>query len=391
MNFNNMGQLLPVIDTETCIECGLCYTNCPGLDFRGIQYPKNEIDPFHGTIENVYVGRTLNEDVYRNSQSGGMVTAILLYLFKTKKIEAAIVCRVEYSVSYTSQAVVVTDSSLLYETQKSSYTPIDMVSALKKTTCYSSVAFVGTGCHIQGVKALQSFNSQYNNVKYKLGLICDRTLSKTVTDVLYGSHFLGEKKKIIWRDKTENYRNAKVIIENQAGLRKEVPTYKRFILKEYFTPPRCRICFDKLNVHADIVLGDPWGMSGVDWDRGMSVVIVRNKIGREILSSMQKNGDIDIKLASLDELFAGQYISQRKENVKSYSQAYLHNQWMLPSYYSFSKHITKNVCSKSKKLLQYNVLAMKSKEYICKKINYAMNIQILKQNIKDGLRKLIRR
>lgn len=31
-----------------------------------------------------------------------------------------------------------------------------------------------------------------------------------------------------------------------------------------FTSPRCRVCFDKVCVFADIVLGDPWRMTEVD-------------------------------------------------------------------------------------------------------------------------------
>ena len=37
-------------------------------------------------------------------------------------------------------------------------------------------------------------------------------------------------------------------------------------LKDMFTAPHCRICYDKVNVFSDIVFGDPWCMDDVDWN-----------------------------------------------------------------------------------------------------------------------------
>ncbi len=332
MKYDDIGRLLPMIDETKCTNCGLCYSHCPSLDLKGIQLPHAE-DKYIGKVEKVYVGKATDERIYKNSQSGGLVTATLKYLFDSEKIDAAVVCRVEDATEYTPKAIVITKTDNLFACQKSSYVPIDIVSAMKQTEQYHSIAVVGTGCHIQGIRALQSFNTKYRDkVKYRLGLICDRTLCKTVTDVLYGYYYKGQQKRLIWRDKSLSYKNARILIKTTDNKIVQVPTWKRHKLKDPFTNPRCRICFDKLNTGADIVYGDPWGMSNVDWNGGMSLVMSRTSEGAKILKEMMHYLLADLREAPLEEAIAGQHIEKRKKDVSSALSCYHMKGWLMPSY-----------------------------------------------------------
>lgn len=332
MKYDNIGRLLPIVDESKCANCGLCYNHCPSLDCQGIQMPDTE-DKYIGHIENVYIGKATNDRIYKNSQSGGLVTATLKYLFDSGKIDAAVLCRVEDAIEYTPKAVVITTADELFACQKSSYVPIDIVSAFKQTEQYNSIAVVGTGCHIQGVRALQNFNKKYKEkIKYTLGLICDRTLCKTATDVLYDGYFKNVSKRLIWRDKSLNYKNARILIKTIGNQTKQVPTWKRHALKDPFTNPRCRICFDKLNTGADVLFGDPWGMSNVDWEGGMSVVITRTHCGTEVISDLISHYQVELQEASLQEFLEGQHIERRKKDVSSALAYYQRKGWLVPSY-----------------------------------------------------------
>lgn len=332
MQYDNIGRLYPIIDEAKCTNCGLCYIHCPSLDLKEIQLPNTD-DKYIGHVDNVYIGKATDKRIYKNSQSGGLVTATVKYLLESGKIDAAIMCRVEDAVEYAPKAVVVKSPEELYSCQKSSYVPIDIVSALKDAQKYSSIAVVGTGCHIQGIRALRNFNKKYRKkIKYTLGLICDRTLCKTVTDVLYGDYFKGVPKKMIWRDKSIDYKHARLLIQNANKEVFEIPQWKRFALKDPFTNPRCRICFDKLNTGADIVFGDPWGMNNVDWKGGMSVVLIRSKEGTDIISDMIAHCLIEMREAPLKEVITGQHIEKRKRDVSTVLAYYQRKKWLVPSY-----------------------------------------------------------
>ena len=370
MKYDNIGRLQPEINTEKCTDCGLCKKLCPSLDLKGIQLPL-DVDPYIGNVRQVYIGKSADERIYRNSQSGGLVTAILSYLFDNRKIDGAIVYRVDYAKEYMPKAIVVTSTKELYESQKSSYVPIDMVSAIKQTSNLRSLAVVGTGCHIQGFFALENFKENYKEkIKYKLGLICDRTLCKTITDVIGNGVFANENKKIIWRDKSSNYKAAQLIIKSISGKVRILPRWHRFVLKDPFTNPRCRLCFDKLNVHSDIVLGDPWGMSRVDWKNGMSVVLTRTEKGNSIIQDMLSQGYVSLIDAPLSEVIAGQHIEKRKETVVAAIELYEKQKWMLPSY---AERLKKNEVSQSSiketeaKILEFVLDSGKEKEYIIQK------------------------
>lgn len=344
LSFNSIGQLLPKINFATCIDCGLCYNYCPSLDKQGVvgQLLQKDGD-IYGNILNVYIGKSLNNYIYKNSQSGGVATEILSYLFESELIEAAIVCRTEYSEEYVSKAVIITNKKDLLRCQKSSYTPVDMVSALNEITNFNSVAFVGTGCHIQGVITLKkNWKSRYSNIKYLIGLICDRTLCKTSTDILYGNYAVGKKKKLIWRDKSENYRHAKLIIEEESGKRIEIPSWKRHYLKQFFTSPRCLICFDKLNLGADITLGDPWGVSHVNWDNGESLIICRTLQGEMILNNMLEKKKLQLRTADKHEALKGQAIDKRLESIRRYFCIFEKKGWLTPQYFKKIKCCTTN-------------------------------------------------
>ena len=332
MKYNNMGRLLPHIDSNLCVNCGLCIKSCPSLDIGRIQYPQKQ-NAYIGNIINTYIARSNDEIIFKNAQSGGMVTSTLKYLFEIKEIDAAIVCIVNLGVDYKPEAVIVTSAEQLINSQKSSYVPIDMVTALKKCKEYQSIAFVGTGCHIQGINAIKKYKKDIGEkVTFTLGLICDRTLCKTAVDVLLHDVFKNEKKKLIWRDKSEDYGNARVLVTTEDSKFKVIPTWKRFVLKEPFTNPRCRICFDKLNVHADIVFGDPWGMSDVNWHEGASVIITRTKKGDAIISQMFNKNVATFSPASLNEIIEGQHIKERIAAVSTAIKIYKEQKWAVPTY-----------------------------------------------------------
>lgn len=380
MQYDNIGRLCPIIDEESCSDCGLCMANCPSIDLKGIQLPDTD-DKYVGHVNNVYIGRSNDETIFRNSQSGGMVTATIKYLLDTKKIDAAIVCKVVDEMEYTPKATLITSSDELYNCQKSSYVPIDMVSAIKIADHYNSLAVVGTGCQIQGFHALKEYKKIYRDrIRYLLGLICDRTLCKTATDVLYGNSFINEKKRIIWRDKSMNYKTARLLIQTESGEQKELPRWKRVSLKDPFTNPRCRICFDKLNTHADIVFGDPWGMNNVDWQNGMSVVMTRTIIGTEIIDSMIQSSLVSLCDAPLSEVISGQHIEKRKIDVSKALAYYVKAGWMLPSYAQSSLEIKTISSDINKKIKSFVDDSLLSKDEIVSKNRSFLKKEFIKRN-----------
>lgn len=380
---SSMGRMYASVNNDLCINCSLCEKVCPSLHTTPQPDGKAVTDSYVGNIISLHTGRATDERIFANAQSGGCCTALLTYLFDEKKIDCAIVCRMSYGTTPQVESVIVKSAKELLDTQKSCYTPIDMLSALKLTQKEQNVAFVGLPCHIQGLNHLQAVSHRFDHIKYKLGLICDRTLCASIQDVfvsLYSSGYCtGIPLKIDWRRKAfvhkqkfYPYKTAPVVIYTPDGTNEYVVRNAyRFLLKDMFTPPRCRVCGDKLNTGADIVFGDPWRMERIDWDKGENVIIVRTDMGQVLCRDATDKGYLKLSERNPHEIIKGQLIPERKNSVNIYAQAYrtlFHHQTVFPLLqpekegYKSAKHLA--VRKAQKEIRTFLLQEKKSKEEV---------------------------
>lgn len=320
-----MGLLYATVDTDKCTNCGLCLKMCPSLNI--LEEKKNiTSNKIVGFTKACYIGRSLNKTIFDNAQSGGLVTTILKYLFDHGLIDAAVSCRMDYGVSRPNvHYSIISSVDELKSNQKSCYTQVDVVSALRETASFKSIAVVGVPCHIQGLSNLQQLK-KYVNVKYKIGLICDKTYSDSYMDaIMYGENKLHGQIKINYRQKNftyngihHSYQQAPTVIENERGEIVVIPNRKRMFLKEYFSVPKCAICWDKLNVQADIVCGDPWGLNGqYDKIKGDSLIIVRTNFAHSLISNMQTLGLLKLLSINKEDVVRGQLVNERINRITS--------------------------------------------------------------------------
>lgn len=81
-------------DIEKCIECGLCYDICPETSELDQKIKENASweTPF-GKIISHSISRARDKTILEKGTDGGVVTAILLHLFDTGRINGAIVSK----------------------------------------------------------------------------------------------------------------------------------------------------------------------------------------------------------------------------------------------------------------------------------------------------------
>ncbi len=320
----NIGRKYADIN-DNCINCGLCGKVCPILN----KVSQNRfVDKYVGDIKNYYVGKSLDKRIFENAQSGGMCTLVLKYLFDHDMIDAAVVtCMVEGATPIVSGRVI-TSAEQLYDSQKSCYTMVDVLSVLKDTNSFKSVAVVGLPCQMHAIDLICKVNKRYNNIKYKLGLVCDRTLCSLIQDVMLRlSNVDNEQVKIQWRNKNGSfkdqifsYQNAPITISSKGQILATVGRENRLGLKEFFTPPSCRQCTDKLAVYADLVFGDPWGVLGIDSIKGESLVISRTDIGEKLVRDCVDDQYAELRVVSGKEVLRGQDIEQKRRRSEAESK-----------------------------------------------------------------------
>lgn len=308
------GHLYPVINKKACTNCELCFKVCPGKEFIANKHQPYNSNIFKGNIISCMVGKSTSEEIFKNSQSGGAVTAVLKYLFQSKQIQHAIVAGMNNESPPRGKPLLINSTEQLHAAQKSKYTPIPILSSLKdiKNTD-KPVAIVGLPCHIHGLLNLQSLMPALQKLEFiKLGLICERIMTTSAIDYLCHKSNLKSPTNVIFKDKQYGY-PGDIVISEHNNKSCVIDRSCRKYIKDFFTPACCRVCFDKLNTCSDITFGDPHGIKGIDKKNGESLAIIRTQNGEHIINQAIRNNALSVRSIDQEHAIRGQRID-RKEN-----------------------------------------------------------------------------
>lgn len=278
-------------DRNSCLECGICYMLCPEVEELDVEINSlaNWEEPA-GKIISSSILRARDRQVLDRATDGGAVTAILLHLMESGRIDGAVVSRNkglfnrEPMLARTSEQILeccgsyfdVSHGTYHYGAQYSTYSPSVQALGEVKNQGFRSIAFVGTPCQVRTVRKMQALGVVPADAIYcVLGLFCAgnfefddnsrKRLEKT------GEFSWGEVKKINVTDK--------VYIYMQDGSIHALPLDELDFIKRR----ACNYCHDYSAELADLSFG------GVGSDDGWTTVLTRSPLGMEILRYAERN------------------------------------------------------------------------------------------------------
>lgn len=266
------GLILPKIDTDKCIYCEKCLDVCPMCK---LEEPKNQ-------FQNIQINamRSKDNNIFKNSASGGVVTTILVELFKNRKINKAVLVD---TLGIHAYAKICTSIEDVKTCSGSKYQPVAIDEVLSKLDSDDRAAVVGLPCHIKGIKKLINLYPRYKSIiQYKIGLICTIGRGMHSTNLIIGGYVNKEQKKY----GNIHYRYGVfpgfVSLVNHNNI-KNLISCEKFLSKGDFIyyPTGCMLCNDLYNVDADISVGDTWGLN-----YGKSALtIIRTENGKQVIDN----------------------------------------------------------------------------------------------------------
>ncbi|MBN1628403.1 MAG: Coenzyme F420 hydrogenase/dehydrogenase, beta subunit C-terminal domain [Thermoleophilia bacterium] len=319
------GMLLPSVQSEWCDECGTCVSVCPGLGMDLTALPEG-IDPFRGPVLRAYLGHATDETTRAGGQSGGVGTALALHLLSSGLVDAVLLTAMPEDGSLKPHAVLARSPDEAMAASGSKYSQAGgnaLLRALVTTGSHAvdeKVATFSLPCQTEGIEKMSRGGLPGRAaVSYRIGLFCDRSLLRTCTDQMLRDADLarGEVASVRYRSKTRSGWPGEVQVITKSGEQRLFPASLRLGLKEMFTVPRCRLCFDKTNVFADIALGDPWGISNDP--AGSSVIIARTPEGDALLREAAAQGALVLTEISPQLVFEHQGLIERRRALVGYS------------------------------------------------------------------------
>ena len=295
-----------------CIECGLCYANCPRTTFSVDEMDeaihgrtRKESEQLTGIYRAVYAARTMREDIHEKAQDGGVVTSLLSQFIEDGG-DAAIVAGLEEDKIWMPIPVMAKDKETVIECAGTKYTSSPTLIGVKnavKEEKLGNIAVVGTACQMRGLSRLtlgKSRNKRFtDSVGLRVGLFCMETFNYGDLMDYLESNGVDPGKVTKFKIKSGRvyaYKGDEVV--HKARLKKVKALVR----------PCCHRCDDFTSEFADISVGNV-GSPG-----GWSTVILRTERGEKALMSAEESGLVE--LAPIDDFEVGETLVHRLAKMK---------------------------------------------------------------------------
>lgn len=286
----------PVLSGE-CNECGLCVKCCPGGDVNFPAMSRNlfdrDYDPgdMQGYVENMFVCHANDETVRSNGASGGLVTALLVYMLEKKIIDGAVVITMDSDDPCRTKGILATTPAEVIASSQSKYCITPSMEVLSQIRRKNGIfAVVGLPCQVHGLRKIQDADPALaRKIGYIFGLYCACNIEP------YG-HIEAMKACNIDSDDVARFQfrggdwPGGYYVERKDGREGRIHPVRNssvlHIMFRLFGAKRCHSCIDGLAEYADLSFGDFWAF---DYDGPLSqlerctVVSQRTKRGMEIL------------------------------------------------------------------------------------------------------------
>lgn len=299
----NNGLYVPFVDESLCSSCGLCTKVCPSSSVD-VSAAYGSWD--YGIGTKCFEAYAKDDHCRQNTASGGIVSAMVGHLLESGKYDFAYLLEYE---SYEGQAALQKrDPNYdVLKSARSKYIPASVENVIEDIKCkrLGRTIIVCTPCQLLAIERALNLYHQDRSQLLIVGLFCDMTMNYNVYS--YYEYKYGRYSWFHFRDKNAGGWPGDTMLGAESGAI-SVSRQERMALKPYFQLNRCSFCFDKLNMCADISVGDCY-IQGNNDPKGKSSVIIRTPVGMEVWNECANV--IETKYSSFEVIAKSQHLSEK--------------------------------------------------------------------------------
>jgi coenzyme F420 hydrogenase subunit beta len=314
-----------VIDTDRCAYCGACVNLCPYFiayndrivvrdqcsnanggcldvcprmptDFSALSrllFDEKNLTPELGTVRAFYITRAADENVRKDAQHGGTVTALVKLALAEGLIEAAVLTG--EAERMLPAGVTVDRKGRPGQYAKSRFVASPNIAVLNELlkTEVKSVGIVATPCQAQALAKMRTsrvpwIKENSEKVRLVIGLFCGWAFSSSKLKTLLSGKGL-EMDSIIGMDIPPSRHNVLEVFTTDGKISISLDEVQKCIRSA------CRACPDMTAEFSDISVGSARLPEGWEKARFWNQVIVRTEFGEKLIGLAQSKGLLDFK------------------------------------------------------------------------------------------------
>lgn len=250
---------------------------CPAINLRSIDSKK-----VWGEYKQILTASAIDDKIRFQASSGGVVSAVSLYLIEKKIVDAILHVGVDDNSFIHNSLKVSFSKENIVKNATSRYAPALIFDKLHYILENSgnTYCFIGKPCDIKALKVfLEEYPHYQQRIKFTIAIFCAGIPSYDATNDLI------KESKSIQKPVAIQYRgsgwpgNFKVVFDDKSEF--SVPyTYSWGKVLKRKICYRCKICPDGIGLKADIAVGDAWdtvdGYPDFKEKDGRNFVLLRN-------------------------------------------------------------------------------------------------------------------
>jgi coenzyme F420 hydrogenase subunit beta len=310
MQIDHKGYLRPVVTRVNLEDWFEIERVCPGIT---VQQDKNiqasALERLWGPVQSSYTGYSTDDEIRWRGSSGGVISAILIYLLESGQTDYVVHVGISDSDPFDASVSVSRTRQEVIRNAGSLYMPTAPLVSLRNFLEREDLkfAFVGKPCDVAALKAYLKIHPEYNErITVTISFFCAGVPSKSATYEIVSE--LGVKINNVthfhYRGHGWPGRATAVDVFGQEHSMSYADSWGNILCKRLQF--RCKICPDGVGEFADVVCGDAWqskdGYPDFDERPGHSLILARTTNGKQILEKAESTGYIRTEVFYLERL-----------------------------------------------------------------------------------------
>lgn len=328
-----------VIDAGLCTQCGSCvglekgvlgftdpvdslpakvdgtrkvrettFYACPGRYFSFPEtneyvFGKQPENSLLGNYSRLYIGYARDESIRTHCSSGGVISASLIHLLQTGKIDGAVVLRMSREKPYVPEPFVAKTPAEILEAAQSKYivTPVNiLLDQLEKFN--GKLAYVGLPEHVASIRKLQRIRHKaVKSITYIIGPYSGTILQISALRSFLRSHGVGSLEEIKELSFRAGEWPGRLEIKLRDGHILAIKKFYYNYLIPFYIAPHALLSTDLTNEFTDISVGDAFSPEYEKLGKGFSVVVTRTAQGQALIEEMERDGIVCLQNISADK------------------------------------------------------------------------------------------